>query len=330
MSSTPLLYIHAGHPKCGSTTVRSLLANNRDCLHSQGCFLIGSGFQLAGINDALEWPLWTIEQAREQPPGYLADRLAQSLARHEGADPRALILSAENLAEPETAALLDPLLDRFDTRLIYYMRRQDHFLVSSWRQWALKRGIGFDQHVARRIAEGRPAFERVLSFWESRIGRERIHARFVDARFLERGELAADFFTAVGVEAQDCAPPTETNASPDRAILLFLQQHHHLFASVHDESPIDLMSRLDDGAIKKLTIDRHLQKSVILAYEAENQRILERFGAPGQAGMPVILDDGPDEKIEYRLTERDRGRIDRILVKLVAEAINRAAPPIAE
>jgi hypothetical protein len=318
MTASPKLIIHAGHPKCGSTAVRSLLRHNGPMLAREGYYLLGDHFKIDPEGSAVDWPLWYIEQAAEQPAGLLAEQLRRAVEAHRGYDIKALILSAENLSEPAKAALFDPAFGDFETHLIYYMRRQDHFLVASWRQWALKRGTPFEHHVARRLAERKPSFEQTLAFWESRIGRHRIHARFLDPRFLEGGELATDLFSALG-----CGPPAmpaapEINASPDRAVLLYLQKNHQLFESVHDDRPIQLLSSLDLGPIVKLSMDRHLQRTVSLAYEAENQRILERFMAPSSQGLPVIVLDAAEALGDYALTERDRDRLDQIFARLVA------------
>ena len=325
MASRPTLIIHAGHPKCGSTAVRSLLFENGRALASRGIFLLGDGFELADDNTIADWPLWFIEKAADQPATYLLDALTQCLERHRGRDVQTLVLSEENLSNPATAPRLDPVLEHFDARLIYYTRRQDHFLVASWRQWALKRGATFEQHVARRIAEGKPDFAACLDFWEARLGRRNILSRFIDPRFLHGGTLAGDLFQALSAEIENPAPARATNPSPDRAILLYLQDHHDLFRDIHDDAPIDLFIRHDEGPVVTLAMDRHMQASVRLAYEEGNQHLLERFGAPGQAGQAVIMADGPSERGLYRMGERDRARIDAILTRLIASQLGRAA-----
>ena len=266
------------------------------------------------------WPLWLVEKAKNEPATFLRDALVAALDQAPVDNVRKLVLSAENLSDPDTAAVLDGVLEEFEPTLVYYMRRQDHFLVSSWRQWSMKRGISLEEHVARRIAERRPAFSKTLALWEARIGKRRIHARFVDSRFLEGGNIISDIGKALNIAVPAGGSLIRENESPDRAILLYLQRHPELFRDVHDDFAVARMVACDSGPIERLVLSKHLQRTVKLAYEDDNQYLLQEYARSSDIGLPVILDDGPLEPLPAAMTDRDRLRLDAILARMLENA----------
>ncbi len=319
--TTIKLFVHAGHPKCASSTVRSLLLHEGAFLAGQGMFLLDHRLEVSPGNEISDWPLWRVEEAVERRTGFLTDTIDATVKSHPELDIRALVLSAENLSDPAKSALLTEAIGQFDVHLIYYMRRQDDFLVSSWRQWAMKRGISLEQHIIRRMAEGKPDFEALLSFWRERIGVDRIHARFVAPHFLSGRSLAEDLFEALGCGGK---PPTAVqaeNVSPDRSIVLFLSRHPELFDSVHDDRVVQLLAELDEGPIDRITIGRHLQRSLNMAYEPANQRILRDYGRRQDIDVPVIVDDADGGFLDGALTARDMKRLEAIFVKLLRRTV---------
>lgn len=296
------------------------MKNQGSDLAEQGIYLLDDQFRLREGNDIGGWPLWLVEKAKNEPATFLRDALVAALDQAPVDNVRKLVLSAENLSDPDTAAVLDGVLEEFEPTLVYYMRRQDHFLVSSWRQWSMKRGISLEEHVARRIAERRPAFSKTLALWESRIGKRRIHARFVDSRFLEGENIISDIGKALNIAVPADGSLIRENESPDRAILLYLQRHPELFRDVHDDSAVARMVACDSGPIERLVLSRHLQRTVKLAYEDDNQYLLQEYARSSDIGLPVILDDGPLEPLPAAMTDRDRLRLDAILARMLENA----------
>ena len=315
------LFVHAGRPKCASSTVRRLLLHAGGFLAGEGIFLLDHRLNLSPGNDIADWPLWLVEDAVERPKGYLTDAIAASVQSHRGMDIRALVLSAENLSDPAKSVLLTEAIDQFDVHLVYYMHRQDHFLVSSWRQWAMKRGVSLEQHIIRRMAEGRPDFEALLSFWREQIGVDHIHARFVAPQFLSGGFLAEDLFAALGCAGRPHAMVEAENVSPDRAVLPFLGRRPELLDSVHDDRVVQLLAEFDEGPAERIAIGRHLQKSLKMAYEPANQRILRGYGRRQDIDVPVIVEDAESRFVDGALTPRDMKRLEAIFVKLLRRAV---------
>lgn len=298
------LILHVGHPKCASSTVQNLFWANRQTLADQGMYLIGAGFRLPHEAPDWDWPVWFLNDSGPQ----IGEQLAARKTDLTDMGVKTLILSAENLSDPARAAYLEACFDAFDTSVIYYIRRQDELLLSSWRQWGLKRGISVRQHILRRVAEGRPDYRASLEHYSARVGRERVHAAFIDPAFLAGGTVETDVWAAIGAEGMPILPAARSNVSPDRAILLFLSGQRQLFSSPHDDTPVDAMARADGQAPRRLVLDRHTQISLKMIYDPVNVALARDFMGRDD-GANVITADSTVEGDPFVLAAEDLHRI---------------------
>lgn len=303
------LVLHIGHPKCGSTSVQGLLWHNREALARQGAQLLGAGLAVPGETGDWDWPLWYLQAAGPQ----LAEALRARRQDFASRGVSTLILSAENLSIPEVAANLVAALPEFETQVIYYMRRQDAFLVSSWRQWGLKRGTDIYRHLLRRVAEGKPRFLETLEFYRQHVGGA-LHATFLDERFLDGGTLASDLFAALGV-AGLAEAPVPGNPSPDRAALLLAARHPEWFASEHDDAVLQDLLQADPLPPRPLRLDRHLQRSLKLAYDPVNIAIARDY-LGREDGASVLPLDSEVTGDPFALDDADIARLQALLPRL--------------
>lgn len=310
------LVLHVGHPKCASSTVQSLLWANRATLESEGKFLVGAGFQLPRETSAWDWPVWFLNGSDAGFGAQLAARKREFAEM--GVE--TLILSAENLFDPARAAHLQAAFQAFETSAIYYVRRQDEFLLSSWRQWALKRGISVRQHILRRVAEGKPDYRATLEYFSAQLGRERVHSAFLDTAFLTGGTVETDVWAALGSQGRPVLPQGRSNVSPDRAILLFLAGQPRLFTSPHDELPVSALLGADQAPPRRLMLDRHTQRSLKLIYDPVNIGLARDFMGRGD-GERVISQDSTVENDPFLLTAEDQARLATILPRVADPAL---------
>jgi hypothetical protein len=313
------LILHVGHPKCASSTVQSLLWANRHRLGEQGMQLLGAGFRLPRETPDWDWPVWFLNGSALGVGEQLVARKAEFAAM--GIE--TLILSAENLSDPEHGARLDACFDAFETSVIYYIRRQDQLLLSSWRQWGLKRGISVRQHILRRVAEGRPNYRATLEYYAARVGADRVHAAFLDPAFLTGGTVESDVWTALRAQGTPIVPAVRSNVSPDRAILLFLSGQRHLFSSPHDEAPVDALIRADTGPARSLVLDRHTQVSLKMIYDPINTALAREFMGRDD-GANVIVADSAIDHDPFTLGVDDKARIAEALPRVEDPALQAA------
>jgi len=298
------LILHVGHPKCASSTVQSLLWANRQDLADQGMQLVGAGFRLPHEATDWDWPVWFLNESGPRVGEELVARKDELAA----IGIETLIVSAENLSDPARAAHLEACFGAFDTSVVYYIRRQDELLLSSWRQWGLKRGISVRQHILRRVAESRPDYRATLRYYADRVGRERVHTAFLDPAFLAGGTVEADVWAAIGAKGTPTLPAARSNVSPDRAILLFLSGQSQLFSSMHDEGPVDALMRADKQPPRRLLLDRHTQISLKMIYDPVNVALARDFMGRDD-GATVITADSAAEGDPFALTSDDLHRI---------------------
>ena len=312
------LILHVGHPKCASTTVQSLLWNNRAYLAGQGLHLLGAGLQLPHENAGWDWPLWDVNQDAQ-----FGDRLVERLPDFRAQGIGSLILSAENLAQPAILAHVQAAFPHCRTTALYYVRRQDDFLVSSWRQWGMKRGISLVQHLLRRVAEGKPEYLAVARHLAQCLGHVAVRVGVLDPAFLEGGTIERDLWAALNLAGVPDRAADQANPSPDRASLIFLAAHPELFASEHDDRAVQQLLAADPLPPRRLRLDAHLQRSLKMLYDGANRDLVQEFlGRPD--GESMIQPDNPASATSLSLEPADVVRLKAMLPQVTMPELRRA------
>ena len=186
------LVIHAGIHRTGTTSLQMALAANRDALAARGVAYPGA----ERSHQALAWALHRGQSGAREVLALLKD------AEAAGAD--RVVLSGEDFAIHTDLGWLREVAARIDTRAVFYLRRQDHW-VMSW----------YNQHVKwpfdRRKSRMDPAeflatledfhwldYQRLIGRWSAALGPGR-----VGVGLLERGQLedvTGDFLGRIGVD----------------------------------------------------------------------------------------------------------------------------------
>ena len=272
---TQRIIIHAGFPKCGSTSIQAALIHNFGRLQKDGVFLFGKELRVAQTSADLGVPLWFLEQAKEKGEP-LAQRLSDEIAslRVVNGD-RIAILSAENLSRPEMAPLFAGLDSRLEVSLIFYLRPQLEWIPSAWKQWGLKKGNSLSDFVSHCIQVRRPPFKLSIETWKSVLPAASVHVRFLIPELLIGGNPAQDFFQLAGLPSDTYEIAKEPrNPSLDFSVLHALSKNPHLFSGVHDNklmkglvralptkfqaTNIQMLSRVDEARIEESFRDENL------------------------------------------------------------------------
>lgn len=206
------LFLHIGSHKTATTFLQNTLNNNRAVLDELGILYPKSG---------------RIYQAHFKLSRVLRDKKQQDVALESLGDWPALIeeidrsphqvvvISAEEFSFRFDPARLAPLRERYDVRIIYYLRSPDSFMESFYNQFVKD----FNTRETRRL--GTYMIEEDLFFldpmanlrpWAEVFGDEAICLRLFGRDFLKDGILA-DFLQAMG-----CNSPPEF-APADVAVL---------------------------------------------------------------------------------------------------------------
>ncbi|WP_424968599.1 hypothetical protein [Dinoroseobacter sp. S375] len=231
------LILHAGFPKCGSTSIFNAMVAQLPALRARGVRVFNRDLDLPEDPAQLQPPLWPLQQAMESPEAGVAFQ-ARLRGQITAAGPdETLVLSSENLADLRAPARLFAGLDRAcDVTVVAYIRPQIDWIPSAWKQWDLKDGLTLEASVQRHLRVNQPNYLRIMRAWRAALPGARIRLRPFLPRRMVRGQPAYDFFALFDWPAGAAAVFTEaSNPSVDFALMHFMMRHHDVFFdSRHD------------------------------------------------------------------------------------------------
>ena len=298
---------HVGYSKTGTTAVQGLLAANRAGLRRQG--ILYPDARYAGLQLGLENHN-AVAAALTEPPA-MGSLSAETYFRQFDAQaalsprPDLVILSAEGFtghpnvllydtetdfraAEDRYVARLRALAGTRDTRIVVYLRRQDHWLNSTANQRikfeGRNAGPAFDT-MERFYARQKPRLDYLASLacWSRHFGAENITVRPYERGQLAGGSVTDDFLQTAGIGhvALD-APARGAPANPglSRDVLEFKKRLNPTLGSRFEiEVTGDLLARVsaEMGGDSGQLIEPALRRAILEACAAGNQEIARRY-----------------------------------------------------
>lgn len=193
------LVLHIGLRKTGTSAIQSFLAQNRAALRLFGvrypqALLVPQGQDAGPKHQHVRQAIAGGEALAAQMREAVAERARQS---------RITVLSAEELSDPDPAiaAALAPLSGEFDIRVVVYLRRQDEWALSTYRQAVMDRdpaaAAGLLPWVSRPEVLARLDYDALLQPWEAAFGQERMAVRLYPHHL----PIIPDFLTAADIPA---------------------------------------------------------------------------------------------------------------------------------
>ena len=166
--------------------------------------LAGQGIVYPGEENSHQALAWALHRGQADPEAVLA-----LVAEGRAVGARTVVLSGEDFAIHRTLGWLRAVAEHVDTRAVFYLRRQDHWLMSWYNQhvkWP------FNREKSRMDPQAFLAavddfywldYEWLLGRWSAVLGEGR-----VAAGVLEKGQVedtTADFLARLGVAAEGLA-----------------------------------------------------------------------------------------------------------------------------
>ena len=270
------LVIHAGIHRTGTTSLQRFLAKNRAALAGQGIVYPGE----ENNHQALAWALHRGQADAEAVLALVAE------GRAVGA--RTMVLSGEDFAIHRTLGWLRAVAERVDTRAVFYLRRQDHWLMSWYNQhvkWP------FNREKSRMDPQAFLAtvddfywldYERLLGRWSAVLGEGR-----VAAGVLEKGQVedtTADFLARLGVADEGFADDHARTNDSLPVHMLEIARHLGLY-ELKGGRRMKLLNALKTGLAERAPAQ---PVSTVYAPEERNQ-VLARFDASNRAAARRFL-----------------------------------------
>lgn len=291
------LVMHPGHGKCGSTSIQVDVYKRREQLEERGVYLPDANFRCSFEPNILPeqsypgqfYPIWYLEDLLwgRLPVSHLERRLDESLGHAAGHGCERLLISAENLSNIECAYTLDVhrvIASRFDrSRIFYYIRRQDDWILSSWQQWHHKVGTSLRAWVDQCLEKHIPGFLATADQLEDVYGEGSLSIIPLHHSAFAGGDLLSDFYRRAGLDLTDESREPISNQAVNPYLCEILARIPSVFeAKYHDTQIADLLERHVSSS--ELLYRRHrdfmdeaMRIRILKHFERENRELHRRY-----------------------------------------------------
>jgi len=130
----PLMFLHMGYPKTGTTALQQFFSDNEDQLLARGILYPKTG-RIGTAHYALNFSLGIGEYDKSAHQIDRPDSLRSALLKEASSTSlRAVLVSSEYFITVKSAETVSEFFRDFDVRPIIYLRRHDHAMESSYGQ----------------------------------------------------------------------------------------------------------------------------------------------------------------------------------------------------
>jgi hypothetical protein len=246
---------------------------------------------------------------------------------------RGLILSAENMTNglqlPHVQEAQRLLSSRFDqVRVVYYIRRQDEVIWSSWQQWSHKEGIPFSTFKDMMVEACFPSFYDIAQRLTGIYGKGAVVVRPLVPNALIGGDLIADFAARAGLVLPETSVEEDhANRALNGVLCDVLSRVPSVYRDVHDVGIKALLTDLSgDSQLISRRRNTHLtarvRRKIMEGFHPSNLRLTQKY-FPEVAFDDVFgLDVFPEDDEVARLSEEVEGLKDvvAILVRAILQS----------
>lgn len=303
------LYLHIGRPKTGSSAIQHFLWINRATLLDRG-FLFPRSVMHHRASHKLALVFQSYLPAHRVVAGMTAASVFQGMydeASDSGS--RAIIASSENLFLVDPSLIREQIPADIDTKIICYVRRQDHVLASSLIQEIKTGAVDIDtdveSYVFNRERMAWLDYEAILARWDTAFGRENIVVRIYQEP--DQGwSIFEDFAEAVGLDIAGLdTPAVRVNPSPARDVLDFIRMINSCNEISEPRKPalrVPLLRASEQlGQVGEFDshqmIPPRMREQVLSRFEASNAKVSKRYlgrtdNALFKPGVQAVEGDG--------------------------------------
>ncbi|HSV43729.1 MAG TPA: hypothetical protein VLJ10_04160, partial [Candidatus Bathyarchaeia archaeon] len=295
------VYLHIGLPKTGTTAIQYFFCVNEEAFLRQGVLYPKAG--RPGRFYGHHHLVWEINHDKRLEPSERGhwNALYQEIGLKR---PQTVVISSEAFVEDFRLKEIEEVhrrLSGFTVRVIIYLRRQDEWIESIYKQVVAADGDRrCIQELIDPILETRGAdYYALVKCWEKFFGEGNITVRFYDRQKIGDG-LIDDFLKAlnIAIDIKQMEKAGRLNVSLDsktiKAVLLFNRLSVWLPRKWQEKirqlyiRPAAARKRLDglsknipDWIISPELLSRQERERIMSTFEASNQRIAQEYGTVG-------------------------------------------------
>jgi hypothetical protein len=239
----PLMFLHMGYPKTGTTALQQFFVDNEDKLLARGILYPRTG-RIGIAHYALNFSLGIGEYDKSAHKIDKPASLRDALLREVSATPcRAVLVSSEYFITSKSAVALYEFFAEFDVRPIVYLRRHDHAMESSYGQSAKTNalppwGSTIESFIIYQLGISTIPWDYLATLrkFAAAFGADKMIVRPFERAQL-KPNLCADILNILGISndtTEFSRPPERLNASPTPGViqLLDLVQRANIAADV--------------------------------------------------------------------------------------------------
>lgn len=239
------LILHPGHGKCGSTSIQRFLYEHRAAFEKNGYAVPDRFFHFrfeknCDFSVALPASGYLSKINKEGSYFSFRKRIETALENARKSGIHTFIVSAENLANLPNEPLHEIFSYYFNVKkVLYYIRRQDEYLLSAWQQWGHKSGKKFDTYCNHQLKTGHPVYTQSAKMLQSHYGKDVLQVAPFSRKAFHNGDLIHDFLFRTGLDSH-IPQVTESwaeNKSLNPLVCDYLTQLPSIYMSVHDNHP---------------------------------------------------------------------------------------------
>ena len=274
------LYIHAGAGKTATTAIQSFLLRNVSQLQSNGCLYPEVGRQYSAHHPLAalflpHTPGWVAGTSETETIDALIDEI-------EASECETAIISSEVFFYATKLREMQEYFRRYDTRVLFYLRRQDEWLESIYRQ-DLKVGETTEtaaEFLRRRGRDGK--FFSRLEAWAAVFGRGSIQAHLFRSD-PDGNPIEQSFLRSCGVDWSDgylMAGRANERLNRDSLRFLMLLPEKPRYGADYDrvfQWLADYSRERPDEAENRFLFSPQQRRQVLEDLRSENVALAERY-----------------------------------------------------
>ena len=311
----PRLILHIGASKAGSSAIQGFLKDNSQTLAKAGVIVPSDKLDLT--SEITGEQIWFLEQAIskdiKEGTDIVTRRMLRLLEESTQEDkPLTIIVSAENMSNSQGHQwLFAKLRDKFEIKVLIYIRRQDDFLMSSWQQWYLKTSPDFWAWLVENVGTKGNWFDN-LEVWRDIYGVENMDVRIFERSKLIGQDLITDFCQAIDVKTEGLLLDVGTrNPSHSVAVQEIAHAANNLFTDIHDNEFYQMVTELTGASFHKKNGQTFLNKrqrvAIMGKYFTSNQNVIKTYFPDMNPNEPLFAPiAGSSEVIGEHELERQK------------------------
>lgn len=290
------LILHIGAGKTGTSSIQKFLGQNSERLAQEGILVPSHDMTPTGpVSGQHVWYFnslrkYSIDDAREKLENDIRTNIAKAKFT-----PQKVLLSAENLSDRnEWQDLFVNLAKEYKITIVFYVRRQDEYLMSAWQQWYVKH----DNDVwawLLRVVGTLGNWQNIIEDWAQVVPKENFIIRPYERAQLLNQDVVSDFASLLNLTLEyleKSSSAIKENTSFNLGVLKIAEGNKSLFENAHDNDFYNFLNKFtqNSGKISRQSFITHKQRMAILTqYAASNKWIVDNFINKETAPQPTLF-----------------------------------------